>query len=131
MKPVQFLLNCLILGAFALFIAACQKQESAQVDVDVEIQDVNVTLDLGNGEKKLDFTVVVTQIGNTFLRDYKMVFTKYGSTVVLDSFQTTLPTAREFLKHSVQPVESGTYEAYITLRGDGINYGYGKLVKVP
>ncbi len=129
MKPVQFYRNCLVWALLALFVAACQKQESADVDVDVQIQDI-VTTDLGNGQKKLDFTVVVTQFGNTFLRDYKMVFTKFDSNVALDSFQTTLPTAREFVKHSFQPVQTGNYRANILLRMDGGSYGFGKMIKV-
>jgi hypothetical protein len=130
MKPVQFLRNGLILGALALSLVSCQKQD-AEVEVEVEIQDV-VTTDLGNGQKKLDFTVVVTQFGNTFLRDYKMVFMSFGNpSVVLDTYETTLPTAREFVKHTIQPVTSGNYIAEITLKMDGINYGYGKSVRVP
>jgi hypothetical protein len=112
-------------------VAACQKHESAEVEADFEIRDV-VTTDLGNGQKKLDFTVVVTQFGNTFLRGYKMVFMTFGNpSVALDTYETTLPTAREFVKHTIQPVTSGNYMAEITLKMDGINYDYGKSVRVP
>ncbi|MCE7925768.1 MAG: hypothetical protein DYG98_22175 [Haliscomenobacteraceae bacterium CHB4] len=129
MKTIAILCKFLTWGTLALSLATCQKQD-AEVDVDVQIQDV-VTTDLGNGQKKLDFTVVVTQFGNTFLRDYKMVFMTLGNpSVALDSYETTLPTAREFVKHTIQPVTSGNYTAEITLKMEGINYGFGKLVKV-
>ena len=132
MKTIQFLRHCLILGALVLSVATCQKQESAEVDADIEIRDV-VTTDLGNGEKKLDFTVVVTQIGNTFYPDYRMTFTKFNNQeTVLDSSRITLPTAREFVKHTIQPVQPGNYRVTVRLQFDDLNYtGYGTMITVP
>jgi hypothetical protein len=130
MKPIQLLRNYLTLTAFLLSAAACRELELSDIDADVEIQDV-VTTDLGNGEKKLDFTVVVTQFGNAYFQDYKMTFTKFNDPVVIDSSKMTLPTAREFVKHSVQPVQSGDYYAFISLKAEGISNGFGKVLKVP
>ncbi|MBV6439828.1 MAG: hypothetical protein EPGJADBJ_01482 [Saprospiraceae bacterium] len=132
MITIQFLRHCLILGALTLSVTACQKQEDMDIDADIEFQDI-VTTDLGNGDKKLDFTVVVTQIGNSFYRDYRMTLTKFNDKeTVLDSAYITLPTAREFVKHSVQPLQPGNYWINVQLHLDDLNYtGYGTMITVP
>lgn len=121
MKTTPFLL-------LLLAVYACGKQETTSVSTDIDIRDPIVT-DAANGAKNLDFTIVVTQIGNTFDEEFKFTISRFGQSAVLDSFQTTLPTAREFVKFSVTVPGPGDYWAEV-LTGTG-GSGSGTLIKVP
>ncbi|MBX2892013.1 MAG: hypothetical protein KF734_13875 [Saprospiraceae bacterium] len=129
MNTTRFFSFILFGGLLVFTTMTCQK-ENPEVEVNILFQDA-MTTQIGNDDRRLDFTVVVTQLGNTFYRDYTMTFTKINnSSVVLDSYHTTLPTAREFVKHSIQPLEPGFYMANITLKKEGVEYGFGKGIEV-
>lgn len=123
MKTTSSILFFLLL----LAVSACDKQESTSVSTDIDIQDPVVT-DTGNGAKMLDFTVVVTQFGNTFDREFKFTISRFGQSAVLDSFQTMLPSAREFVKFSVVVPGPGDYWTFVSTGTNGS--GSGTLIKV-
>jgi hypothetical protein len=123
-----FRLSVLLLVAVVCF-AACRK-EAAMTSTEIEIRQPVIS-EVADGTKKLDFTIVVTQLGNKFYQDFDFKLTKWNSSAVLDSFQTTLPTAREFVKFSVIVPGPGDYWAEVSVMEDGSGSGSGTLIKIP
>jgi hypothetical protein len=114
----------------AIFFAACTKEATRTLSIDIEIREPVVTT-LPAGSKQLDFTVVVTQLGNSFDRNFNFTLQRFADETVVDSFSTSLPTAKEFVRFSVTAPGPGDYWAYARVGG---NEGYalsGTLVKVP
>lgn len=118
-----------LLLAATICLIACRKEPTMN-DTDIEIRPPVISEETG-GMKKLDFTVVVTQLGNRLYQDFDFKLTKWGSDIKLDSFQTTLPTAREFVKFSITVPGPGDYLANVFVGKDGSGSGSGTLVKVP
>lgn len=115
---------CLLLGE------SC-KQEPLSVNIDIDIQDPQITT-LQGGAKKLDFTVVVTQLGNFYHEEFQFQFKKFGNnSPLIDSFQVVLPTAREFVRRTVTVPQGGDYwvEAQVGTSNSGASTG--TLIKVP
>ncbi len=92
----------------ALLIAGCQPKEKLYISIDIDIPAPAVTT-LNDGRKKLDFVVEVTQLGNHFFQDFDLQFSKSRGSAVLDSFHTLMPTAKEFVRHSVIVDQPGDY----------------------
>lgn len=122
------MLPALLLATLFLF-QAC-RQEDFEINIDIDIRDPEIT-NLDDGSKKLDFTVVVTQLGNHYYQDFHFNFTEFGSSATLDSFSTALPTAREFIKRSIVVASGGDYwvEAFVGTESNGSSSG--TLIKVP
>lgn len=119
----------ILLFASILLLGACKK-EKFELDIDIDIRDPEIS-NLDGGSKKLDFTIVVTQLGNYYHKDFHFKLKKFGGNVALDSFSTILPTAREFVKHTVVVASGGDYwiEASIGTEQNGASSG--TLIKVP
>ena len=128
MKTVYYLpvLLCFV----ALCASNCRKEEERHVSTDIDLRDPVITT-LDNGRKKLDFTIVVTQIGNHFFQDFDLKISRFGSNTVIDSFHTLLPTAREFVRYSIVVDQPGNYWVDIFVGSGGGGSGIGKMVKVP
>jgi hypothetical protein len=68
--------------------------------------------------------VVVTQLGNYFFEEFKCSWQRYPEGPVLGSYQTVLPTAREFVRFPIIVQEPGVYwiETSLGTAGSG-TYG--------
>lgn len=108
----------------------CGKQEPVSIDIDIDIHEPAITT-LSDGSKQLDFTVEVRQIGDYFHKDIEFELKKLGGSAVLDHYQTLMPTAKEFVHHSVVVETAGDYFLEVFVGSNGSGVGSGTLVKVP
>ncbi|MDX1910157.1 MAG: hypothetical protein SFV22_01660 [Saprospiraceae bacterium] len=88
---------------------ACKKEDnSAAVTIDIDIKDPVFSV-LPDGSIQADMTIVITQLGNYFFEDFTCRWWRYPDGAVLGTYQTILPTAREFVRFPLIVPEPGTY----------------------
>lgn len=118
------LVSCLLFGN------ACKK-EPLSVNIDIDIQNPQIT-NLQDGAKKLDFTIVVTQLGNYYHEEFQFQFKEFGNnSPLIDSFQVILPTAREFVRRTVTVPQGGDYWVEAQVGTGSAGSSTGTLIKVP
>lgn len=128
MRTAFFLIGQLCL--VTLLALGCQKdQVTPTVTIDIKVPDPVITT-LGNGSKKLDFNIEVTQTGDFFYQDFDFKLLKTGTTIELDSYHTQLSSAHEFITRSVV-VPSGSYQVKIFIGPADSGAGSGSVVVVP
>lgn len=125
-KIFQNLLVCFILSTLVL---GCRK-ESYNVNVDLDIREPKVTI-LADSSRQLDFTIVVTQLGNYFYRNFAFDLKPFQGGEVIDSFTTQLPTAREFVFRTVVVPGQGNYYINVVVGSETNGVSAGKMVMVP
>ncbi|MEO6758754.1 MAG: hypothetical protein ABIO24_04810 [Saprospiraceae bacterium] len=120
------LLCCVVLFAFG-----CQKDQPVpSVTIDIKVPAPVITT-LSNGQKKLDFTVEVTQTGDFFYQDFNFRFTQPDSSLVLDTYYTLLSSGHEFVHHTVTASHPGIYMVDVFIGPADGGGGSGSTVVVP
>jgi hypothetical protein len=122
----QSLLFCLFLSSLAM---GCRK-ESYHVSVDIDVRDPVITT-LADGSRQLDFTIVVTQLGNYFFRDFMFELKPFAGGTAIDTFSTQLPTAREFVFRTVVVPGAGNYFVNTMVGSETNGASGGEMVVVP
>ena len=126
---IAFYLNALL--CCLLLAAGCTKdQEIPDVTIDIKVPDPVIST-LSNGSKRLDFTVEITQTGNFFYQDFDFSFTTSDGATILDTYHYLLPSAHEFVHHTVVVTTPGTYKANVFIGPSDSGAGSGSTVVVP
>ncbi|MDO8972239.1 MAG: hypothetical protein Q7U74_16205 [Saprospiraceae bacterium] len=115
---------------FLLLLCGACDPESVSVEIDIDIRDPVITT-LPDSTKQLDFTIVVTQIGNFYHQDFHFRLNPFSSTTIIDSFSTRLPSAREFVTRTVVVPKPGNYWVEARIGTDESGASSGTLIQVP
>ena len=119
---------------FSVFLASlltgCQPKEALETQVDIDIQQPVVTL-LADSTRQLDFSIIITQLGNYYYQDFKFELREWETGQVIDQFETTLGTAREFVFHRVIVSGAGNYYVTTGLGTERNGVSSGELLVVP
>jgi hypothetical protein len=127
----KFLLRLTIYSILMTSIGAGCRPEPVSTNIDIDLRDPVITL-LSGGSRQLDFTIVVTQLGNYFFRPFYFELKKLGGQQqVLDTYMYTLPSAREFVYRSVIVPGPGDYFVTAGVGTETSGGSSGTLVKVP
>ena len=118
------------LFVFALSIVSCKRDDDRMVNIDIAFSSYTIN-NLPDGTRRIETVVVVTQLGNYFIPEYRFEISEWGDEAVIDSYSTTLPSAREFITQTVIVPGPGNYMVTVRL-GTEQNYSStGKLFIVP
>lgn len=115
---------------FLLLLCGACDPEPGFVETTIDIRDPVITT-LPDSTKQLDFTIVVTQIGNFYRQEFHFSLNPFNSTTIIDSFSTRLPSAREFVTRTVVVPKPGNYWVEARLGTDEGGSSSGTLIRVP
>ena len=118
----------LLLGLLSLTLA-CSKNEP-ELNIEIDFEKITIAK-FPNGDREVGYTISVTQFGDIFLNEFSFTFRPYFSRNVLDEFSTTLPTAREFVQHTVKLSKAGEYNATVKIKRGNKEVSFSKEIDVP
>ena len=127
---IAFYFNALLCCALFLASGCLKDQEVPDVTIDTKVPDPVITT-LSNGTKKLDFTIEVTQTGNFFYQDFDFQLSRTDTLVALDSYHVLLPSAHEFVHHTVVVQHPGVYKVAVFIGPADNGAGSSSTVVVP
>ncbi|MBL7829240.1 MAG: hypothetical protein JNJ57_21575 [Saprospiraceae bacterium] len=125
-----FHLSVAFLIGFTTLLACNKNAIEKEVTVDIDIQEPNVIV-LPGGERAVEIVVIVTQLGNSYFKNYHSELRSSLNGFVLDSMDTFLPTAREFVTQNFVVPGPGNYFLWARVGSEFSNTSRGTAIQVP